>query len=167
MLRPGPWLDFTDSVQAWQGQHDVVQLALSKKSEALILFYFFLFFSHVALLMWLLAAGSSSLFSQDQTEEEEAFVLPESTPVLPGGHAHMNEHTRPHGHTEAHTDTHIRIHNHTHTTWLSSCTYTNTNIAETLISEDRRDGKYSGPFDFAQSEHTRKMHHCACICQYW
>lgn len=68
VLRPGSWLDFMDSVQARQGQHDVVQLALSKKSEVLI----FYFFSHVALLMWLQAAGSSSLSQHDQTEEEEA-----------------------------------------------------------------------------------------------
>lgn len=67
VLRPGPWLDFMESVQAWQGQHDVVQLALSKKIRGADLF----FFTHVALLMWLLAAGSSSLFQQDQTEEEE------------------------------------------------------------------------------------------------
>lgn len=60
LLRPG--LDFMDSVQAWQGQHDDIQLARSKvkkkKTRGADLFVF----SHVALRMLLLASGSCSLF---------------------------------------------------------------------------------------------------------
>ncbi len=80
------------------------------------------------------------------------FVLPESTPVLPSGHAHMNEHT--HKHTQAWTHmqrsslTVTFMSTLTHTPSL--CTCTNTSTIEMLMSEDKRDGKYARPFNSAQ-----------------
>lgn len=98
VLRPGPWLDFMESVQPWQGQHDVVQLALSKKSGVLIFFFFFFpcCTADVAASCWLqLTVPARS------DRGGGGFLLPESTPVLPSGHAHMNEHA--HKHTQART----------------------------------------------------------------
>lgn len=92
VLRPGMWFDFVDSVQAWQGQPDVIQLALSKKkSEVLI----FIFFSPMLHCRW----GCYSrcwlqLAVLPGSDRRGQGFVPESTSVLPSGHAHVDECTR-------------------------------------------------------------------------
>lgn len=72
-------------------------------------------------------------------------MLPESTPVLPSGHAHMNEHTNTRAWTWTHTGAHKVVR-------PSLCP----NTIGMLISEDKRDGKCARPFNSAHFTHKGK-----------
>lgn len=81
VLWPGP-LDFTDSLQVWQGQRDVVQLALREKKSGAD---FFFASPHVAPLMLLLPLAHCS--KKDETVEEEGALCclkePRCTHMVP------------------------------------------------------------------------------------
>lgn len=127
VLRPGMWFDFVDSVQAWQGQPDVIQLAPSKKIWGADLF----FFLPCCTADWAASCWLQLTVLSGSDRGGGGFVLSESTPVLPSGHAHMDECT--HTNTYAHACEH-GIHQ-AHARWTS---HTYSNSGELHMCEYKR-----------------------------